>query len=439
MKTHDEPPSGLARLFQIGGMALKVGGSLLAHSTGNLLKGGGGIEPEVWLKNATRMMQTLAQLKGGAMKVGQMLSLQEGLFPPQVIEVLAVLQRDIKPLSFEKVEPALRELHPHYETIFNIDKVALAAASIGQVHRATLLSDNSPVVVKLQYPGVAKAMNSDFRALKTLLSPFLKLFTEMELEGIWEEIYRQLTRETDYELEVQYQRQFHERGKSDKRDGMVPEPLEVLSGRGVIVARYLPSLQGRSAIQQAPRELRNLWGENLFTIIMRQVLVHGLLHADPNLGNFGFLDDGSVVLYDFGQVKEIPREMQLHYRAIVRYALAGDLNKLQQTLYTAGMKDMKHDAPLPKDFIEDHLRVMQPVLSGETTTIDSRAGMVAELMALGQKYWDLSRRITFPAGIVFIQRTLVGLLGNIQQLGPTGNWGGLLRQILKESEGDSAN
>lgn len=432
MGDNREPPSGFGRLLQISGMAFKIGSSLLAHSTANLLKGSRGIAPDVWLKNATRMIETLAELKGGAMKVGQMLSLQEGLFPPEVIEVLGVLQKDIEPLPFEKIEPVLRAVHPEYEKLLSIEHNAIAAASIGQVHRGKLLSGEE-IVIKLQYPGVAKAIHSDFRALKTLLSPFLGLFTEIELEPIWEEIRRQLTRETDYELEVKYQREFHERGKADKRDGIVPEPLEQFCGNGVIVSRYLPSIQGKNLIRERPSALRDLWGENLFKIIMRQALQHGVLHADPNLGNFGFLEDGSVVLYDFGQVKEIPRELRYRYIEIIEAAVENNVPRLQEILYQTGMKDMKHDVPLPLQFIEDHLIVMEPVLSGRVATIDHKAGIVSALLELGQKYWDLSRRITFPAGIVFIQRTLVGLLGNISSLAPTGPWGKILRTVTEEA------
>lgn len=433
MSKGKEPATGFGRLFQIGGMALKVGSSFLAHTTSNLFIGNRGISPDILLKNATRMMNTLADLKGGAMKIGQMLSLQEGLFPPEIIKVLSVLQKDIEPLPFEKVEPILRALHPNYEEVFIIEKKAMAAASIGQVHKALLKRETQSmeVVIKLRYPTVEKAMSSDFRALKALVSPFLKLFTEIDLDPVWEEIRKQLARETDYNLEARYQREFHEKGKNDKRDGIVPEPLEEYCGEGVIVSVFEPSIQGRDDISKAPQELRNKWGEQLFTIIMRQVLIHGKLHADPNLGNFGFRENGDVILYDFGQVKEIPEELQKHYKDIITYGLEMNVSALQNVLYNAGIKDNKNNAPLNKEFIEDHLQVLKPLLMNTETKIDPRLGIVQSLIEVGQKHWSISRSIVFPPAILFVQRTLVGLLGNIQQLGPSVKWGHILKSLTK--------
>ena len=183
--------SPLGRFVRMGGLVGRVGVSMLGDQAVGLLRDGPTKrlkKAENMVRNAARIASTLGEMKGAAMKVGQMLSLHEGLLPKEVAIVLSVLQNDAPSVSFEVMEVALRGELANFDEVFeSIEAEAFAAASIGQVHRG-VLRDGREVAVKIQYPDADRMVMADLTNLKVLLGNLVGLFTDINFEPIWEEV-----------------------------------------------------------------------------------------------------------------------------------------------------------------------------------------------------------------------------------------------------------
>ncbi|MCB1156143.1 MAG: hypothetical protein KDK45_01465, partial [Leptospiraceae bacterium] len=185
-------------------MVSNVGFSILGNGTLNLFSSEvkkAQRNAEFWFNNGQKILETLGKLKGGAMKIGQMLSLQEGLMPPELLQVIQLLQKEAPPLPFSTMETVLKEDFPDYKEIFStIEEKPFASASIGQVHRGTL-KDGREVAIKIQYPQIDEIIKSDLKNLRVLFKLLFSTFLKINIESIWEELNRQLLYELDYQME----------------------------------------------------------------------------------------------------------------------------------------------------------------------------------------------------------------------------------------------
>ncbi|MEZ4604642.1 MAG: AarF/UbiB family protein [Desulfobacterales bacterium] len=152
------------------------------------------------MKNALRIKELLGELKGVPMKIGQMISLHENLFPREVVQVLKSLQQNAPPVPFSDLRAMMeKELGPRLGYIRHIDETPMAAASIGQVHQAAVLVNGAPVALKIQYPGIDTVIRADLKNLKGLLKLLFSMFSRMDMEPVWQELKDRLMEELDYE------------------------------------------------------------------------------------------------------------------------------------------------------------------------------------------------------------------------------------------------
>ncbi len=233
--------SALGRFLKLGGLAGRVGVSVVGSQVLELARSGPSRQlqrTENLVRNAARIVETLGELKGAAMKLGQMLSLHEGMMPPEVAEVLRGLQRSAPKVPAEVMELEIRGALENYEELFaELDLEAFAAASIGQVHRGRL-RDGREVAVKIQYPLIEEIVTADLKNLKTLVRTLLALISDIDFEPIWRELRDRLMEELDYRHEAANIRRMAElhRGVPEI---VIPGVVDEATTRTVLTLEYV--------------------------------------------------------------------------------------------------------------------------------------------------------------------------------------------------------
>jgi len=319
--------SAFGRFVKVGGLVGRVGVSMLGEQAAGLLRDGPTAQlkkAENAVRNAARIVETLGEMKGAAMKVGQMLSLHEGLLPPEVAAILGALQKEAPSVSFEVMERELRRELDDFDALFeSVEPDAFAAASIGQVHRG-VLRDGREVAVKIQYPNVDRMVEADLKNLKALLGNLVGLFSDIDFEPVWEEVKERLFEELDYLQEADNIRQMAAL-QADYPEILVPDVVREATSRRVLTMEFLGGIPpAEAASDRYPQRLKDQWGINLFAFTLRSLFEHRFLHADPNFANFAFREDGQVVVYDYGCMKAIPADIAAGYAGLVRAVIHKD-------------------------------------------------------------------------------------------------------------------
>ena len=205
--------SAFRRFVKLGGLMGRVGASMAGAQLTNLARSDVSSQihqTEALVRNATRIVETLGEMKGAAMKVGQMLSLHEGMLPPEVSAVLRSLQKEAPRVPAEVMEYEVRGQLPDFDDLFeSLEPEAYAAASIGQVHLGRM-RDGRRVAVKIQYPLIEEIIRADLKNLKTLLRSLFALFTDVDFGPFWVELRDRLLEELDYTNEAQNMRRMRE-------------------------------------------------------------------------------------------------------------------------------------------------------------------------------------------------------------------------------------
>ncbi len=428
--------SPVGRLARLGGLVGRVGASLAAERLLELAMRGPARElrrTENLVHNATRVAESLGRMKGAAMKVGQMISLQEGLLPPEVAEVLRTLQSDAPRVPAEvmryEVEGSLGKERVD-ELFAELDREAFAAASIGQVHRGRL-ADGRPVAVKVQYPLIDEIVKADLKNLKNLMGALVGMFTEIDFEPVWSELRDRLLEELDYRHEADNMRRMAEL-HAEVPEITIPAVVEEASSRRVLTMERIEAMPPEEACSDAyPQELRDRWGRTLFEFQLRGLLEHRLLHADPNLSNFSFREDGGVIVYDFGCVKRIPRELAVGYARLFVTALERRPEEVPAALAAMGVGDENGD-PLSRELLDPYFELLAEILRDEPPyTFGEDEEIYDKLLELGLSNWQKATDFTFPKDLVFIDRSLGGHFGNLGRLGATGPWRRLVREYCE--------
>jgi len=266
------------------------------------------VRTELRARNTERTRRVLGELKGGALKAGQLLSTVEALFPsdPSATwrETLTGLQQDNPALPFSDIEPVLvQELGPRWPTLFSsFDPVAAAAASIGQVHRATW-ADGRPVAVKVQYPGVREALESDVRAVSVLSRATALVARGLALPPLVAELRERLLEELDYLHEAAAQRRFALAYDADPRFVV---PAVVQATPRVLVQQWLDGTPLARVAELGSQAERDRAAELYQLFLVSGPERAGLLHTDPHPGNFRITADGRLGVLDFGSTLRLP-------------------------------------------------------------------------------------------------------------------------------------
>ncbi|MEZ4453696.1 MAG: AarF/ABC1/UbiB kinase family protein [Nannocystaceae bacterium] len=405
------PTSTLGRLWRGGRSALGVGGALAK------LRRGREVDPEAILA----LVGEFGELKGVAMKVGQMLGyLDEGI-PAELRSALAVLQTAAPRSSADEVAAVIRRsLGPAAEGLLaGMEREPIAVASIGQVHRARL-PDGREVAVKIRHPGIDAAIKADFRAAsigKTLGA----VIGGGAVPAMIDEARQAFEEECDFSLEADRQRRFAAIFADDP-EIVIPEVLAEWSGPEVLVSAWTP---GRSFDEllagDPPQAERDRIGAALFRVWMRSFYRDGLFHGDPHPGNFAFRSDGRVIVYDFGCVREVDPALRRGFAALAAATRADDREAMAAAITSVGGK-----APRGEAGLADLRRLVRgffgPLVTPGARRIAADEGFEARSV-LHDKRFLIGLRL--PSRLLFLFRLRFGLYAVLARLGAEVDWAAL--------------
>ncbi|WP_201584189.1 ABC1 kinase family protein [Psychrobacter immobilis] len=352
------------RFMKLAGMTASIAGKAAKNSLRHLSS-----DEEKRLQARSELMQdvgiqiaeTLGEMKGAVMKVGQIASQYKDVFPPEVATALEKLQKDAPPMPYAQIRAQIeRELKAPVDQLFTMfEETPFAAASIGQVHRA-ILPSGQKVVVKVQYPDVDENCDSDLKQVRMALkiAGVLNMSKQLQ-EQLFNEIRQSLHDELDYVKEahnLQVFGAFH----TDDQGLIIPKVINSHSTRRVLT---LTEEIGETLTVAATwnNEIKQKIAKRLFHFTAGQLFGLYRMHCDPHPGNFAFRHDGSVVAYDFGGIRGYSHsEVQL-FRRFAQHAVKGDVTALEQDLIALDIR-REDDKNVPGEFYEKWLAIgMKPL------------------------------------------------------------------------------
>jgi len=434
--------SATQRMFRLGGLAGRVGVSMAGNTMANFFRDTERKDEyrlDTLLKNAQRVTEQLGQLKGVPMKIGQMVSLHDNLFPKEVIQVFKSLQKQAPSVPFSEMTAMIREeLGAAYNDIRHIDKTPLASASIGQVHRVAL-NDGREIVLKVQYPGIDEVIRSDLKNLKGILKRVFSMFTRMDMKEIWQELNDRLLEELDYEHEAENMRRMAAFYQDDDRV-IIPEVIDEMTSRHVLGMELVQGIAPDVATgKDYGQQLRSAWGVSLLSFALRGLFEFQFLHADPNLANFSFLENGGIIVYDFGCTKEVPTALCSGYVQLIAAVFNHEYPRIPELLQSMGVYKASGEK-IPWEMGKDFADVFQEIFaSRDHFTFGEDVDIYNRLIALGHKYVNESMSFIFPTDVIFIDRTFSGHFGNLCHLKARADWRTLLIERLEAAGYDIKN
>ncbi len=376
------------------------------------------IEAELAAKAAEQVFAVLGELKGGAMKVGQAMSVFEAAMPEQIAEpyreALTKLQKDAPPMPTAQVHRVLdQQLGTGWRERFtSFDDSPAAAASIGQVHRA-VWADGREVAVKVQYPGADAALRSDLKQLRRLAPVFKPFAAGTDVKALIDELAARTEEELDYRIEADRQRAF---AAAYADDPAVVIPRVVASSPQVVVTEWLEGTPLSQVVADGDQDTRNLAGLRLCEFLFSSPTRCGLMHADPHPGNFLVLADGRLGVLDFGAAFALPDGIPTVLQDMVRLALHDRPERLVALMDEAGfVGDARR---LTAEDATDFLRPFVEPLRHDSFHFTRRwmqriAGTYGDLRS---KEFQTSRALTMPAEYLMIHRVLSGSVAMLCQL-----------------------
>ena len=395
-------PVGLAGRTALG-FGKRIGGrpaELVAH--------------EIQQRTAEQIFRVLGELKGGAMKLGQALSIFEAAMPPELAgpyrATLTRLQESAPPLPSGTVYRVLAEdLGPDWRDRFaEFEDKPAAAASIGQVHKARW-EDGRTVAVKIQYPGAGRALLNDFNQLSRVARLFAVLMPGLEVKPLLDELRARVAEELDYKLEAVAQQTFAEAYSGDP-DIYVPSVVDVTEH--VLITEWMDGTPLSKIISDGSQEERDRAGLLLARFLFSGPARAGLLHADPHPGNFRLLADGRLGVLDFGAVDRLPGGMPPFMGRLLRLVHEGtDLKPVEQELREQGFLrpgvsvDMEalraFLAPMAEPSRGERFKFSRDWLRGEATRMtDPRSANLGRQLNLPPSYLLIHRVSTAGTGVL---------------------------------------
>ncbi|MFC9897573.1 ABC1 kinase family protein [Nocardia sp. NPDC127579] len=408
------------RRRKLAGIPVRIAGRAVLGAGRKLLGANAEqIDAELDRKAAEQVFAVLGELKGGAMKFGQALSVFEAAIPESVAgpyqEALTKLQSNAKPMPVHHVHGVLdQQLGTRWRERFeHFDDEPVAAASIGQVHRG-VWSSGRPVAVKVQYPGAAEALRGDLAMLNRYGRAFARLTRSGDVSALLAEFSERTVEELDFRIEADNQRAFAAAFDGD-RNFLVPRV--VASAPRVLITEWLEGIPLSRVIAEGDRAQRDRAARLLAEFHLSAPARAGLLHCDPHPGNFMMTADGRLGVIDFGACARFPRGLPPELGRMVRLAGAGDFDTLAITMRDNGFVQPGQD--VEPAAIAQYLRLITEPLKSEsfhfTRTWLQRSATSG--MGLGNRS-DLQtmRAIDLPREYVMIVRVLIGSISMYAQL-----------------------
>ena len=416
MKTIDHiPTSKIQRAGKLVTTGAKVGVNYLKYYGTKLTKSEEEARESLDKNNAEDIYDGLKQLKGSALKVAQMLSMEKNILPRAYVEQFSLAQFSVPPLSPPLVNKTFKQYFGKKpEELFDyFNPVSVNAASIGQVHQAE--KDGKKLAVKIQYPGVAESISSDLAMVKPIA---IKMFNikGKDSDKYFKEVENKLIEETNYELELNQSEKIANEC-SHIPNLKFPKYYEDLSSNRIITMDYMHGEHlSEFTKYNKDEELSNKLGQALWDFYMYQIHILKKVHADPHPGNFLVSKEGDLIVLDFGCIKTIPEEFYVPY-----FELAEPKNLNNPTVFEEKLYELEilkpEDSQAEKEFFSamfyEMLQLFTQPIQEETFDF-SNADFFGQIAALGEKYAKNTqiRKMNGNRGsqhFIYINRTFFGL------------------------------
>ena len=437
------PAGRLGRTARVGGLVTGQGLRWAGMRTANRVRTperAAAAQSERTAALVQQLVDQLGQMRGAAMKVGQMISMVEfdGLPEDEQDELqrrLAALRDNVPPVPFAKLEKLMRQEFggPLRRVFREFDERAFAAASIGQVHRATTV-DGDDVAVKIQYPGVAEAVETDLRNATLLLPLVKRLAPGLDAKALAAEMRDRIGEELDYELEAQNQRRI-ERLMRGHPFVLVPRVHTELSTRRVLVSNYVEG-ERFEAVRRADEARRDRYGEIVFRLYFGLLYRDRIALGDPHPGNYLLCPDGRVCFLDFGLVRNVDAARVAAERAIARAVRDRDAAAVKAALLAGGYLPASRADAVHADFA---LGLMRMAIKWYAVPGERRFSRDDARKGRGRGRPDSEQRaairvqihqFTLPPEAILIRRMHAIVAVVLQQLGAGADWGAIAAEYL---------
>ncbi len=397
---------------------------------------GARIPEEVWKKkhrrHAARFYWLATRMRGGLIKVGQILSTRVDLLPPEWTAGLSGLQDRVEPSPWREVEPHLRRTYGErpLDSLFeHLDQEAVAAASFGQVHRGRT-KDGTEIALKIKYPDVEMKLAIDMALFRIAVRLFNVFVPRISLRPIYDEIRRALTTELDYEQEARFTRIIHD--NFEGRDGVViPRVIDDLTTRDVICTTWFEGKKITDpAILESPDLDRVALLETLLSTWIHMMYVDGVFQSDPHPGNLLVrIEDGHAILcvVDFGQVKILPRAFHQKLVSSVMAFAMGNVDMFLSSLSSLGLfpeSEQDRMRPVVSELMT-RLRNSRPAEGGEMDFARLREEVAGAL--------DEMKGVVIPQELVLYGRTFALLAGVTRAIAPAINALSIARPLITQA------
>ena len=372
------------------------------------------------LRNARRLADGFARLRGVFIKMGQVLSVVGTFLPTAFGEALETLQDQVPPRPFSEIEGRLREAFGDdpLSRFGSFEREALAAASLAQVHRATT-RDGREIAVKVLYPGIERLIRLDLAVLRSLL-PIIKLLVKVgRVERVFHELGAMLARETDY----QHERANMERIRkifANHTDVIVPEVIDELTAGGVLSMSFeagakINDLEAEREQGISSEAVARLLVECYFTMLLE----HRVFHADPHPGNFLARPGPKLVMLDYGAVEELTPALSNGMKVVVLGALTRNDDQILAGLEQMGFVAEGGDRELLKQVGREYLKVLSSVKIEDFSRLDRQTmEKLSGYQQIRGRLRAVMKSVEYPEGYFYVERTLALLFGLVAQLSP---------------------
>jgi len=414
------------RVLKVGELATSVGSSYLWNALRSPFRSADKRQQallDTHIKNALKIVERSKELRGAFTKLVQMLSMRDDILPGEVLQVLSASQSSVPPMDYALIRKQIvRELGKPPEALFaSFDEEAFAAASLGQVHKATL-KDGTEVVVKVQYPGVEETVHQDLQNVKALLQTFTLIGRDVmrqkvDQSEVYQELEERLHEELDYINEAKNIALFQQMFRDDD-EVLIPDVYPDLSSRRVLTMSLLEGYAFKDILGPGVDQALKDWvAIKYFRVFWRQVFEYGTLHTDPNPGNYLVTYHPKLAILDFGSIRIFPEPIRAAYHRMAKAILAGDKRTLADCFVRLDFLDPEDD---PEPMFRIIGIVFEPVL--RDVRYDPRHYNVVER---GMQIAGIAlehRMFKDPGHRVFLVRALMGLDAYLKQFGTLTNW-----------------
>jgi len=427
------PTGRMSRFARVAKLAGGVAGGMLAEGTRQWRAGNRPRRRDLIMTpaNARRVTNQLAEMRGAAMKLGQILSMDTGdMLPRELADILARLRSDASAMPVEQLQQTMTDAYGEdWESLFyDFDFKPLAAASIGQVHKTTS-PDGRSIVLKVQYPGVRESIDNDVDNIATVLRLSGLLPKGVDLTPLLSDAKVQLRDEADYLKEADFLSAFGEVLADDERF-ILPEVLPELTHRSVLAMTYVSGSPIENIAYQ-PQEERDRVMTALLDLMLTELFELAMVQTDPNFANYQYKQStGEIVLLDFGATRHFKKRFVNNYRKLAAAAIAGDRKGIAVAADKLGYAVGDENSEYQELVLELFLLALEP-LSQEGAYDFGNSDMPARMSELGESITDYRDFWKAPpTDAVYFHRKLGGMFMLASRLKARVNVNELMQQWL---------